>query len=232
MAAMPHTIPFFGCVSQSNRSPESRPAIQVPWKGIVMKLNHTLSLAMVLALAPGFALAMPQDGAGSGQESNDAIQTSHAALPINIEPAVATQQEQSKVSPHEQFKNCHQLAFKTREHARSIAKTATGNVFRNEVAVQQHKQLQESLGALRQEHEQLVQSLSEEQRSSVQMRNASLLQAHDRMQNLVSEMERELNGSVLHTKDVADQARATDREMKAFQKEFQAMGKDLGFSIN
>jgi hypothetical protein len=200
-----------------------------------MKWNHSLPLTLVFGFTPAFALAIPQSVADASQQPQEAIETSHAVLPLNIEPAVEAQAkapEQSTASPRDQFQTCHQLASQVRDHARTVAKSAGNPVFSAEQTTRQHKQLQDSLGDLRQKHEQLFKALSDEQQKSVQMRNANLLQAHDRLQNLVIEMERELTGSVLHTKDVADQARATDREMKSFQKEFRAMGKDLGFAID
>lgn len=200
-----------------------------------MKCNSSIPLALVLALAPGLALAMSQDNAGTTQQPQAAVAPSSALSPIDIGPAVqakADDQQQPQISRHEQFQSCNRLAMRARNHARSIEKTANNPAFIPKTAAMQHKQLQESLGNLKQEHERLFQSLSLEQQSTVQSHNANLLESHERIQSLVSEMERELSDSVLQTSLVADQARATQREMKAFQKEFRAMGKDLGFKLD
>jgi|GEM_PF-7008835 hypothetical protein len=200
-----------------------------------MKWTRPLPLALVFALAPGFAAANAQSEATSAQGPQEALETSHAVLPIDIAPAVEAQakaSEQPQMAPQDQFRNCHRLVAQVRDHARTIAKSAGGHVFNGDRTAREHKQMQETLSNLKQEHDRLYQSLSQEQQSSVQMRNATLLQSHDRLQNLVKEMEAELNGSVLHVQDIVDQAKATDRETKAFQKEFRAMGKDLGFLID
>ncbi len=198
-----------------------------------MKWNFSVPLALVLAFGPGTAIAMSQSGAGASQQQQPAIETSHAVLPISIEQAGQVQAktpEQSQPSPRVQFQNCNRLIVQARDQAHTIANSTNQYTFNPDRVVSQHKELKASLGDLKQEQESLYQGLSKEQQYSVQMRNANLLQANDRLQSLVKEMERELTDSTLHSRDVAEQARTTQRELKSYQKEFRAMGKDLGFA--
>jgi chromosome segregation ATPase len=194
---------------------------------------HLLPLVLVLTLAPGIALANGNGTGVSQQPKSPAIEFSHAVLPDTVDQAASKQNtttQQSPLSLRDQFQNCSRLAAQTRDRAHALVDSASHLTFTADLATRQHKELQESIGNLKQEHERFFKTLTPEQQNSIQMRNANLLQAQNRLQDLVKEMERELTDSTLHSKDVAEQARATQREAKSYQKEFRALGKDLGFS--
>lgn len=197
-----------------------------------MKLNHSVLMASVLGLGVGVALAIPCFGSDTGKQSQATIETTHAILPITIDQAVQAKAEQPAQSQREQLQKHNRTIAQTQEHANSLVKIASHASFDSDSAVRQHATLKESLGNLKQEHAQLTQRLTQEQQNSVRLRNADLMQAHDRLQNLLKEMEREFSDSVLHVKDVAEQARGIQREMKAYQKGFRALSKDLGMAIN
>lgn len=197
-----------------------------------MKLNHSVLMASVLVLGVTVALAMPGSGSDTGQQPQSTIETTHVILPITIEQAVQAKTEQSTQSQRDQFQNHSRTITQTQDHARALLKSATDRAFSVDDTTRQHKDLKESVESLRQEHAQLTQRLTQEQQTSARLRNASLLQAHDRLQKLVQEIESELSDSVLHAKDVADKARATHREMRTYQKEFRAMSRDLGIILN
>jgi hypothetical protein len=202
-------------------------------KRIAMKMNFSVPMAFLLALAPGITLAMNGTGAGhQSQPQSPVVETSHALLPNTIDRSAQTQTTTTAKSPlpqADQFQNCSRLVSQVRDQARALANSASTISFNSEVTTRQHKELRESLVNLKQEHERFYNGLTQEQQNSAQLRNASLLQAHDRLQNLVKEMDRELTDSTLHSREVAEQARSTQRELKSYQKEFRAMGKDLGF---
>lgn len=192
-----------------------------------MKLNHLIPLA-ILALAPGITLAMNGNGAGASPQ----IQPQTPAVEPSLVQTSQNTAAQTALPPRDQFQSCSQLVSQARDKAHTLVDSATTNPFNSDLITRYHKELQESLGDVKQQHEKLYKGLTQEQQSAVQIRNANLMQGQDRLQNLVKEMERELTDSTLHSKDVADQARATQRELKSYQKEFRAMGKDLGFSAN
>ncbi len=108
-----------------------------------------------------------------------------------------------------------------------MSRTASKSSFNADEVRQQHQRVQEQVRTLAQNHEQLMQGLSQEQKDAVQQRNQSLLQTHERIQNRLQEMDQELANPQPNAKRVAEQARATEREMNAYQKEFRAMGDDL-----
>lgn len=192
-----------------------------------MKWHFSNPLALVLAFAFGTAIVTAQSGTNTSQPPQPAIETSHAALSTSID-----QPGQAQPGSRVQFESYGRIVSQARDRARSLATAATHGTFNADLIASQHKELKTSLGDLKQEHERMFQALTKEQQDSVQKLNANLVQAHDRLQNLVKEMERELTDSTLHSRDIAEQARMTQREMKSYQKDFRAMGKGLGYSIN
>lgn len=81
---------------------------------------------------------------------------------------------------------------------------------------------------MQQNREQLIKGLNEEQLSAVQDRTRTMQQLHDRIQNRLQEMNKELSGNNVSQPHVAEEARLAEREMKSYQNEFRKMGEDLG----
>jgi hypothetical protein len=114
-------------------------------KGIVMKMNFSVPMAFLLALAPGITLAM--NGTGAGQQSqpqSPAVETSHALLPNTIDQAAQTQTTttaKSPLPPADQFQNCSRLVSQVRDQARALANSASTISFNSEVTTRQHKEL-------------------------------------------------------------------------------------------
>ena len=186
-----------------------------------MNVHASILFALALAIAPGTALAISQSGSGEQQQSQPA--TSTAANPIQ-----AAVTAQSQPGPAELFRSCNQLITEAQTKAK-VVRNAT-NPLNPDLTIQSHKELKQILTKLVEEHQHFYQTLTPDQQKSVEMRNANLLQAHSRFQNLVNEMDRELTDSTLHVKEVAEQARATQKEMNSYQKEFRAMGGTLGYN--
>lgn len=195
-----------------------------------MNRNLSVPLAFVLALAPGIAFASSQ----SGQQPQPAVESSHSLMPTAIEPsnsAVAKPAEQP-ASTQELYRNCQRLISQARDNSREVVRMSTVLTFNPDRTIEKHKQLAEALGNLKQEHQRFYESLSSEKQNTVTSRNTNLMQAHDRLQKLAQQMQQELSDSTLHSKDIAEQARTTNRELKGMEKEFRAMGSTLGLVAN
>jgi prefoldin subunit 5 len=118
----------------------------------------------------------------------------------------------------------------TRDQVRALSRSAKGTAVDPDVLRRQHQQIQEQLSAMQQNREQLTAGLSNTQKEAIQKRSRAMDQAHERIQNRLQEMDRELSGPNLNAGNIAEQARATEREMNSYQKEFQKMGDDLGLT--
>lgn len=198
-----------------------------------MNRNLSLALATVLVFAPGIAYAGSQSGTTSEQQKI-AVESSHSLLPTTVQApdATATKQSGQPASTEDLYRNCQRLMSQARDNARQVEKMTDVNAFNPDRTIQKHKELAEALGNLKQEHQRFYESLTPEKQNTVTMRNANLMQAHDRLQKLAQDIQKELSDSTLHTKDVAEQARATNRELKGMEKEFRAMGTSLGLVVN
>ena len=118
----------------------------------------------------------------------------------------------------------------TRDQVRVLSRSAKGTAVDPDVLRRQHQQIQEQLSTMQQSREQLMAGLSNTQKEAIQKRSQAMDQAHERIQNRLQEMDRELSGPNLDARNVAEQARTTEREMNSYQKEFQKMGNDLGLT--
>lgn len=118
----------------------------------------------------------------------------------------------------------------TRDQVRALSRSAKGAAVDPDVLRRQHQQIQEQLSAMQQSREHLMAGLTDMQKNAIQKRSQSMEQAHERIQNRLQEMDRELSGPNLNAGNVAEQARTTEREMNSYQKEFQKMGDDLGLT--
>ncbi|MDE3200968.1 MAG: hypothetical protein KGN79_08605 [Acidobacteriota bacterium] len=128
----------------------------------------------------------------------------------------------------DQYKTCTGTMDRVRTQTRTMANSAKGSGFQVEEARRQHTQLQEELRTMEQTRTQLHQSLNGEQQAAVQQRMENMNQIHERIQTRLQAMDQELNGQTVSGKRVSEQARATEREMKAYQEQFRKMGDDLG----
>lgn len=116
----------------------------------------------------------------------------------------------------------------SRDGARAMTRSARASQFNVDEARRQQTQMQEQLRATQQAREELNQGLSEEQQLAVRQRNERMQQMHQRVQERLQALDRELAGPNIVAQRVADESRNTEREMKAYQNEFREMGKDLG----
>jgi len=199
-----------------------------------MNRNLSIALTFVLAFAPGIAYANSQSGTNSEQQHQPAVESSHSLLPTAIVPpdSTAAKQSEQPASTEDLYRKCQRLISQARDNSREVVKMTDVNTFNPDRTIQKHKELAEVLGNLKQEHQRFYESLTPEKQNTVTMRNANLMQAHDRLQKLAQDIQKELSDSTLHTRDVAEQARATNRELKGIEKGFRAMGSSLGLAAN
>jgi predicted nucleic acid-binding Zn-ribbon protein len=77
-----------------------------------------------------------------------------------------------------------------------------------------------------------MQGLNQQQRDAVQERTRTLEQTHERIQNRLQNMERELAGSAPNQKRISEEAQLTEREMRSYQNELRRVGDDLGLKTD
>jgi arginine deiminase len=114
-----------------------------------------------------------------------------------------------------------------RTQARDMAQAASGKAFNADYARQERDRLREHIQTMQQEHQRLMQGLTADQSETVRDRARTMEQLHERIQIRLQAMNEELGKAAPEGKRVAEQARSIEREMKTWQDQHRAMGRDL-----
>lgn len=192
-----------------------------------MKWILSTSLTVMFVLAPATML-WSQDQTGSGaQQPQD--QPAAASTSQALEQTATNPEPQStdplRPSMREHFRMCDQSLDLARNQAHSLAHDASQVFYDTDALSLQHQQLQEQIRTLKASREQLLGDLSDEQRQLIRGHSQSMQQMHDRIQAHLQMIDQEFTGATLHLTVVADEAKAAEREMKAYNKHLQETGK-------
>jgi chromosome segregation ATPase len=128
----------------------------------------------------------------------------------------------------QQYETCSKTMDRVRETTRDMVRTADGKAFSADQARQQRDRLQEHLQTMEQQHQQVMQGLGVEQRSTIQQRAKTMDQIRDRIHTRIQEMNQELAKTSPDPPRVAEHARVLEREMNEWQKQYREFGEDLG----
>lgn len=214
-----------------------------------MKRNFSVILALILLSTPAILLAQRGKGGGAGagaqqrqgqntagsmgqgSQAGDQDRTRDRTQDQTRDQARLTQRDrlhaQATTQQRDQYRTCDESMQQTRSQARMLARTARSNSANMGQIAGMHKQMTEQLRTLEQNRVRMYEGLNEEQQSAIQDRNRQMLQTHERIQNQLQQMERELAGPETHSADLAKQARATEREMNTYQKHLRETAKTL-----
>ena len=204
-----------------------------------MKWTRFSSLALLLTAGPAMVVAQNRGGgqqrqgqrptAGAGQQGGGTIDRTRDRTKDRVRQQQRAQlHQQMTTQQRDQYRTCDQAMTQSRTQMRTMAKVANGTVVDAGQMREHHARVQEDLRTMQQERDRLYNGLNQEQQSAVQERNQKLEQMHQRIQNRLQEMDQELSQSNPNAKRVAEQARENERAMNMYQKEFRAMGEDLG----
>ncbi len=128
----------------------------------------------------------------------------------------------------DQLRTCTSSADRIRQQARDMANAASGAGFKAEQARQQRDQLREQIQTMQQEHNRLIQGLSQEQKAQLQERIRLIDQQYDRAHNQLQAMDQELGQANPSGKHISQQAREIERAMNEWQKQYRNMSSEMG----
>lgn len=131
----------------------------------------------------------------------------------------------------EQLGACTGATSHARKQAHEMARIANGSGFSAEEARRQHEQLHGSFQSMQQEHERLMQGLSEEQRTQMKDRLRKLGQARERMQSTLQAMEQELKQATPDRKRLARQAGDAEKALKEWEGQHRKMASDMSVKL-
>lgn len=204
-----------------------------------MKPARFIALALLVTAGPAMLVAQNRGGgqhkqsqrptAGARQQGGGTMDRTRDRTKDQVRQQQRDQlHRQATTQQRDQYRTCDQTMTQSRTHMRTMAKVANGTGVDAGQMRQHQARVQEELRTMQQERERLYKGLNQEQQTAVQERNQKLEQMHQQIQNRLQEMDRELSQSNPNAKRVAEQARENERTMAMYQKEFRAMGEDLG----
>lgn len=209
-----------------------------------MRWKIPISVTLALILVPGILLS--QHGRGGSGGGRSTMQTGPAAgmgqgtgMHTGSMDRDRTQDRtqlhdrlhsQATAQQRDQFRDCAQTMDRTRQQARTMSRATKGSSFDSAAVRQQQQQFQEQLRTMEQNRERLYQGLNNDQREAIQARHQNMLQLHERMQNRLSSMNQELSKESPDSKQLADLARANEREMNSYRKQFRSLGDELNLA--
>lgn len=129
----------------------------------------------------------------------------------------------------EHYRACTKTANGVREQARLMVRMQDRKFNTDEVR-RQRDQIRQQFQKMEQEHEQLMQSLRDEQKAQVQPRMQMMENSRQHARTHLAELDRELDGNVVVTTDVRARAREFEGAMKEWQKRHRQMGSEIGLS--
>lgn len=128
------------------------------------------------------------------------------------------------------YQNCLDAAAQARTQAQEIAKRAQGKSFDPDQARWQRDRLREHVRILEQEHERVMQGVTQEQRQRLEKRIQKMDQSRERIEAQLKAMDQELSGNPDRNR-IAEQARETERAIKEWQKNYRTVAKEAGLDL-
>jgi DNA repair exonuclease SbcCD ATPase subunit len=145
------------------------------------------------------------------------------------------QRHRLRTRPQEQrdrYRTCDRSLDRVRSEARDMARYTGGPTFFASYARFQRDQLREGIRTLQQEHEHLMQALSDKQKGAVQEHVRAVQQIQARINTLLQQMDQELGKDVPDSDRLAEQTRAIEQEVSQWQIQNRQMGEYLGLSLS
>lgn len=194
--------------------------------------SRIIAFAAVLALAAPLSFAQGRGQGGGAQKGQGAGQAQGQQKGRGGPEMGKGKMDRDRIratdQQRDQLRTCDQAMDRVRQRARDMAKMGTGAKFNAEQARQQHSQLRNELRAMEQEHERLMNGLSEGQKKAMEERHRNMEQIHSRIENRMQEMNQNLGQSTPDGKHFTERARALEQDMKLFQKQHRAMQNEMG----
>jgi chromosome segregation ATPase len=198
--------------------------------------TQTFVLMMAVFLLFATSISAQAQGRGGGQSKGRTTTAGQAGRGQSGKQGQQGQQGgtqdrkriQATDQQRDQLRTCTSSADRIRQQAREMANTASGAGFKVDQARQQRDQLREQIQTMQQEHERLVQGLSQEQKAQLQERIRVMDQQHARVRNQLQAMDQEFGQAQPNGKRISQQARETERAMNEWQKQYRNMSSEMG----
>jgi len=189
-----------------------------------MKWVSAVLVTSLVLLLPAVSYCQGENGAQQQPEKPAVVNPTPATDQIAT-TTPPQQPDQLQQSMRDHFRACDQALDQARNQAHVLSRDASRTPFDTDALLLKNQKLQEQVRIVKESHEKFLADLSEEQKKSIEDHNTSIQQIHDRIQTHLQAIDQEFSGSELRLTTVSDEAKATEREMKSYQKQLQETGR-------
>ena len=128
----------------------------------------------------------------------------------------------------DQLRTCTQTADRIRQQARDMDRQAKSASFKAGEARQQRDQLREHVRTMEEQHQQLMNGLSEDQKTALRTRTEEMNRIHERVNAQLGRLDEELNKPEPNRKQVAEAAQRISRDMNQWREQYRKMESEMG----
>lgn len=183
--------------------------------------------ATLLLASPAFATQGRPGGAGQGRQQRPTTgqrqgQTTSGRGTMDRQRIRATDQQR------DQLRDCTQTADRIREQARDMDRLTRSKTFEAAKARQQRDQIREQLRTMEQQHQQLMNGMSQEQQAALRNRVERMSQIRERVNNQLGRLNEELAKPDPNGKQVRKTAQQLEKEMNRWKSQYRSMESEMG----
>lgn len=183
-------------------------------------MRRTLVVAVILCV--GMSLGWAQGRGGQAAKKGGQAPSGQGQR-----GAGATERDRDRVRASreqmDQVRACDRSAQEVRNRARRLAAGTSDASFDADRTRTEWDQLRERVRLMQQEHERLMQGLSDEQRQALQERIRTVNELRERTMAEMQRIDQELGRSRPEGRQIAERAREMERAARELQQQYQAM---------
>jgi hypothetical protein len=200
-----------------------------------LKVTTRKGTRRVLLVAAAFLFASPAIAAqgrpsGGGQRGQKPATAGQQQGQANQQQGGqgTRQRIQATDQQRDQLRTCTQTTDRIREQARDMDRLARSSTFDAGKVRQQRDQIRDQLRTMEQEHQRLMNGMSEDQKQALRTRTEQMNQIRERVNNQLGRLDEELGKPNPNAKQVSKTAEQISREMNQWKSQYRAMESEMG----
>lgn len=184
-----------------------------------------LVAAAMLFASPAIATQGRPGGAGQGRQRPTAGQKQGK---MRTGSTMDRQRIRANNQQRDQLRTCTQTADRIRQQARDMDRLARSKTFDAAKARQQRDEIRNHVRTMEQEHQQLMNGMTQEQQTALRIRTERMNRIRERVNNQLGRLDEELAKPDPNRKQVAKTAQQISKEMNQWKSQYRAMEHEMG----
>jgi chromosome segregation ATPase len=190
-----------------------------------------LVAAVLLLASPAIAIQGRPGGAQGGQGGQGRQQPKTGQQKGQMPSgrgAADRQRIRATDQQRDQLRDCTQTADRIRQQARDMDQLTRSKTFDAAKARQQRDQMREQFRTMEQEHQRLVNGMSQDQRNALRNQVEQMNQIRQRVNNQFGQLDMELARTDPNAKEVRERAQQISKEMNRWKSQYRSMESEMG----